>query len=175
MTPRPGNASPNPTSTPDGAASNAAHTRAYQACEGCRSRKVRCVMGAGDVDRPAGPPCNRCLREQKRCVFSETRRKRRGDEIDIAFRDDVDDWSYPADGAGFATPLSADTRTAKKPKTEESFSYANGGPVMGQVTPTRSVFAPYPAPHPNTADGAAMPYPAAPQAAFNNRSTGNQP
>ena len=34
----------------------------------------------GSVDEPGDPPCQRCRREKKDCVFSETRRKRRASE-----------------------------------------------------------------------------------------------
>lgn len=44
----------------------------------CRRRKVRCDLGS--VDEPGDPPCLRCRREKKDCVFSETRRKRKADE-----------------------------------------------------------------------------------------------
>ncbi|EED23102.1 C6 transcription factor, putative [Talaromyces stipitatus ATCC 10500] len=40
--------------------------RAYKACLSCRQKKAKCDIG------PA-PPCARCRREQRRCVFSEKR------------------------------------------------------------------------------------------------------
>jgi hypothetical protein len=39
---------------------------------------VRCDLGS--VDEPGDPPCLRCRREKKECIFSETRRKRKVDE-----------------------------------------------------------------------------------------------
>ncbi|QDS77124.1 hypothetical protein FKW77_001043 [Venturia effusa] len=62
------------------------HTRTYQACGPCRERKVKCEMGP--VDNPHDPPCARCRREKKECVFSSTRRKRnRGNTDDREFED----------------------------------------------------------------------------------------
>ncbi|WBF11382.1 hypothetical protein N7582_000603 [Saccharomyces uvarum] len=45
--------------------------RTYQACINCRSRKVKCDLGP--VDNPHAPPCARCKRELKRCLFSSNR------------------------------------------------------------------------------------------------------
>jgi hypothetical protein len=67
------------------------HRRGYQACDPCRKRKVKCDLGsklacaittfgtdiATGVDNPHDPPCSRCRREHKDCVFSATRRKRK--------------------------------------------------------------------------------------------------
>jgi Fungal Zn(2)-Cys(6) binuclear cluster domain len=67
------------------------HRRIYQACDPCRKRKVKCDLGskpacavtafsadiATGVDKPHQPPCSRCRREHKECVFSATRRKRK--------------------------------------------------------------------------------------------------
>ena len=58
--------------------SASSHKRTYQACLPCRRRKVRCDLGS--VDEPGDPPCQRCRREKKECVFSETRRKRKADD-----------------------------------------------------------------------------------------------
>lgn len=41
--------------------------RGYVACVGCRSRKVRCVLGNK-------PPCTKCVREHRECVFQNTRK-----------------------------------------------------------------------------------------------------
>lgn len=40
--------------------------RNYQACNLCRNRKVRCDLGSLDNPRP---PCAKCRREQRECVF----------------------------------------------------------------------------------------------------------
>ncbi|KAF3491261.1 uncharacterized protein GIQ15_00778 [Arthroderma uncinatum] len=48
--------------------------RTYKACMSCRQRKAKCELG-GNNDRgiPPGPPCLRCRREQRNCLFSEDR------------------------------------------------------------------------------------------------------
>ncbi|KLO12871.1 hypothetical protein SCHPADRAFT_928922 [Schizopora paradoxa] len=42
--------------------------RAYKACLHCRSRKAKCDLG--DIDAPSKPPCARCKRERRECVFA---------------------------------------------------------------------------------------------------------
>lgn len=42
------------------------------ACLNCRIRKVKCDLG--DVNNPHGPPCARCKRERRECVFVESKR-----------------------------------------------------------------------------------------------------
>ncbi|KAH8107514.1 hypothetical protein DFH11DRAFT_1732247 [Phellopilus nigrolimitatus] len=42
--------------------------RAYKACLHCRSRKAKCDLG--DIDAPSQPPCARCKRERRECVFA---------------------------------------------------------------------------------------------------------
>lgn len=49
--------------------------RVYKACEPCRRKKIRCVPD--DSRDPPGPPCLRCRRELKECVFSTERSTRR--------------------------------------------------------------------------------------------------
>lgn len=46
--------------------------RTYSACLSCRTRKVKCDMG--NADFPGNPPCLRCKRERKECVFVESKR-----------------------------------------------------------------------------------------------------
>ncbi|CAN6637448.1 transcriptional activator Aro80p [Trichomonascus vanleenenianus] len=46
--------------------------RSYKACLNCRDRKVRCDLG--DLSNPYKPPCVRCRREGKECVFGVSRR-----------------------------------------------------------------------------------------------------
>jgi len=45
------------------------HSRAYKACLACRQRKAKCDLG-----RTGQPPCYKCHREQRECVFEEQRR-----------------------------------------------------------------------------------------------------
>ncbi len=49
--------------------------RAYKACLWCRSRKCKCDLG--DLDSPSEPPCSRCRREGRECLFVESRRGQR--------------------------------------------------------------------------------------------------
>ncbi|WWC91863.1 uncharacterized protein L201_006810 [Kwoniella dendrophila CBS 6074] len=46
--------------------------RGYRACLHCRSRKAKCDLG--DIDAPSEPPCSRCKRESRECVFAPSRR-----------------------------------------------------------------------------------------------------
>lgn len=59
------------------------YQRAYKACISCRQRKAKCELGVDADGLPLGPPCSRCRREQKQCVFSEkrawARSKKRGE------------------------------------------------------------------------------------------------
>ncbi|KAG0654979.1 hypothetical protein C6P45_003210, partial [Maudiozyma exigua] len=42
--------------------------RSYKACLSCRAKKVRCDLGP--FDNPHPPPCTRCKREQRECLFT---------------------------------------------------------------------------------------------------------
>ncbi|WEW54851.1 hypothetical protein PRK78_000277 [Emydomyces testavorans] len=56
------------------ASGNREFLRTYKACISCRQRKAKCELG-GNRERgiPPGPPCLRCRREQRNCLFSEDR------------------------------------------------------------------------------------------------------
>ncbi|CCD26332.1 Aro80p NDAI_0H01580 [Naumovozyma dairenensis CBS 421] len=45
--------------------------RGYKACTNCKLRKVKCDMGP--LENPHDPPCARCRREGKTCVFLTTK------------------------------------------------------------------------------------------------------
>lgn len=47
--------------------------RSYKACLHCRTRKVKCDMGP--LDNPHEPPCVRCKRERRKCIFPETKKR----------------------------------------------------------------------------------------------------
>ncbi|KAK5779878.1 Aro80p PWA37_001756 [Arxiozyma heterogenica] len=47
--------------------------RNYKACLNCRIRKVKCDLGP--VDNPHPPPCERCIRQQRECLFTNTIRE----------------------------------------------------------------------------------------------------
>ncbi|RAQ48027.1 Zn(II)2Cys6 transcription factor [Aspergillus flavus] len=61
---------------------HATFQRAYKACLACRQRKAKCELGTGPDGLALGPPCAKCRREQRECVFSEKkaweRQKKRG-------------------------------------------------------------------------------------------------
>ncbi|CAI7666067.1 unnamed protein product [Penicillium pancosmium] len=49
------------------------YQRTYKACIPCRARKAKCDLGTGPDGLPIGPPCARCRREMRECVFPEKR------------------------------------------------------------------------------------------------------
>ncbi|KAJ5825596.1 hypothetical protein N7474_002734 [Penicillium riverlandense] len=49
------------------------YQRTYKACIPCRQRKAKCDLGTGPDGLPIGPPCARCRRELRQCVFPEKR------------------------------------------------------------------------------------------------------
>jgi hypothetical protein len=71
--------------------------RAYKACINCRQRKAKCILGTGPDGGELKPPCQRCKREMRECVFRSERswvkrRKpgeaaREGEEEDEPIRD----------------------------------------------------------------------------------------
>lgn len=52
--------------------SNKQYKRNYKACLSCRTRKIKCDLGS--PSSPFEPPCARCRRERKECIFTESRR-----------------------------------------------------------------------------------------------------
>jgi len=59
-----GNRAPKESAVPRRA--NGEFSRAYYACERCRQRKVKCLI-SGE------PPCSKCARERRQCVFPRER------------------------------------------------------------------------------------------------------
>ncbi|PYI14245.1 putative C6 transcription factor [Aspergillus japonicus CBS 114.51] len=49
------------------------YQRTYKACLSCRQRKAKCNLGTDQDGFPIGPPCAKCRREQRECIFSEKR------------------------------------------------------------------------------------------------------
>lgn len=72
----------------NGHASDRTYQRTYKACLACRQRKAKCELGTGPDGHSLGPPCSKCRREQRECVFSEKkaweRQKKRGHSQDGA-------------------------------------------------------------------------------------------
>ncbi|KAJ5090028.1 hypothetical protein N7532_008712 [Penicillium argentinense] len=62
------------------------YQRTYKACIPCRARKAKCDLGTGPDGLPIGPPCARCRREMRECVFPEKRAwersRKRGRSVD---------------------------------------------------------------------------------------------
>jgi hypothetical protein len=60
--------------------------RAYKACINCRQRKAKCILGTGPDGGELKPPCQRCKREMRECVFRSERswvkRRKPGDGRD---------------------------------------------------------------------------------------------
>lgn len=61
-------------STTSGPQATPSYKRGYVACDGCRARKVRCVLGNK-------PPCAKCVREHRECVFQTQKKSGRHREI----------------------------------------------------------------------------------------------
>ncbi|WVF67254.1 hypothetical protein IAT40_002002 [Kwoniella sp. CBS 6097] len=85
--------------------------RGYRACLHCRARKAKCDLG--DIDAPSSPPCSRCRRESRECIFAPSRRggnnrkrtKRESEdgsdrEADGDRSDEYASYSRPSAGAG---------------------------------------------------------------------------
>jgi hypothetical protein len=47
--------------------------RAYKACINCRQRKAKCILDTGPDGGELKPPCQRCKREMRECVFRSER------------------------------------------------------------------------------------------------------
>ncbi|KAF2268918.1 hypothetical protein CC78DRAFT_558083 [Lojkania enalia] len=47
--------------------------RAYKACINCRQRKAKCILSTGPEGGELKPPCQRCRREMRECVFRSER------------------------------------------------------------------------------------------------------
>ncbi|KAF9888678.1 hypothetical protein FE257_008436 [Aspergillus nanangensis] len=65
------------------------YQRTYKACIACRQRKAKCDLTIGPDGVSLGPPCAKCRREQRSCVFSEKRawertKKRKASEDDFS-------------------------------------------------------------------------------------------
>ncbi|KKK19347.1 putative C6 transcription factor [Aspergillus ochraceoroseus] len=56
-----------------GNVSDRTYQRTYKACIPCRARKAKCDLGELPDGSPIGPPCAKCRREHRQCVFSENR------------------------------------------------------------------------------------------------------
>ncbi|SNX81333.1 related to ARO80 - positive transcription regulator of ARO9 and ARO10 [Melanopsichium pennsylvanicum] len=72
----PGSQSPAHQTAPDtdGGSLGKNFQRSFKACDGCRTKKVKCELG--DLAAPSEPPCARCKREMRPCLFTMSTRGR---------------------------------------------------------------------------------------------------
>lgn len=75
--------------------------RTFAACLSCRTRKVKCDLG--NVDEPGEPPCLRCKRERKECVFVES--KRGGGGSGFKHKKSLEDTRYISSGSPLGIQL----------------------------------------------------------------------
>lgn len=80
--------------------------RAYKACINCRQRKAKCILGTGPDGGELKPPCQRCKREMRECIFRSERswvkRRRPGETRDV---DDEHDAPQPHPPARIQTSV----------------------------------------------------------------------
>ncbi|EAW11335.1 putative C6 transcription factor [Aspergillus clavatus NRRL 1] len=120
------------------------YQRTYKACISCRQRKAKCDLGTGPDGLPLGPPCAKCRREQKPCVFDEKRAwersKKRGRSEDdtstpsrtqprlataAAAHGDAVSYQPPAPAQG-PSPVSHNTRHADRAGSpQQSYDHDN--------------------------------------------------
>lgn len=66
-----------PQDGPNGSSKKRTHPddfkRAYKACINCRQRKAKCILSTGPDGGELKPPCQRCKREMRECVFRSER------------------------------------------------------------------------------------------------------
>jgi hypothetical protein len=112
---------------------NAKHERIYQACDPCRSKKLKCDLGP--VDQPRAPPCARCHRQSKDCTFTATRNR----IITAAPRANVDD--YVSRNKRRRTHYEEETDSGSVPQTKKDESGPSHSPSVARRTTTPSVSA----------------------------------
>jgi hypothetical protein len=116
------------------------YQRAYKACIGCRKRKAKC-----DLSSSGQPPCARCRREHRECIFPAERsgnpKKRQKLGMHEADRDSDTDHRYPQDrtspefaaSAGFHNQESSDTMSASPPGPKQGKKISLDDSVMRTV------------------------------------------
>ncbi|OWZ76656.1 specific RNA polymerase II transcription factor [Cryptococcus neoformans] len=133
--------------------------RGYRACTNCRLRKARCDLG--DVNSPSEPPCSRCRREQRDCVFLPSKRRRRTSVADPALREEPLDLPqaeiYPAQVA--ARPSSATHSSGTQGPPGVSRALNQQGPPLASASSVNPSFPQLPKPAPNKDDSSSrMPF-----------------
>ncbi|PVI08610.1 hypothetical protein DM02DRAFT_510378 [Periconia macrospinosa] len=83
--------------------------RAYKACINCRQRKAKCILDA-NPEGELKPPCQRCKREMRDCVFRSERswvkRRKPGEARDVEAITTENATSTKANGTGVTPPTS---------------------------------------------------------------------
>lgn len=83
--------------------------RAYKACINCRQRKAKCILDA-NPEGELKPPCQRCKREMRECVFRSERswvKRRKPGEARAEETTAIDDTApAQANGTGITPPTS---------------------------------------------------------------------
>ncbi|KAJ9319229.1 transcriptional regulator family: Fungal Specific TF [Paecilomyces variotii] len=113
--------------------------RAYKACVPCRQRKAKCDLGSGADGKPPGPPCAKCRREQRQCVFPKKRawERRRTSQTDQLLPAHEGTSRSPGLGRNsiaaseFSSP-SANPRLNSRNDTEEQWSPNEAGSGRAQ-------------------------------------------
>jgi hypothetical protein len=83
-------------------------------------------------DNPHDPPCARCRREKKDCIFSQTRRKRN--------RNNADDGDLDGSEAGFAPVVNGNGKRSRAITAERTFfASPNGNRIARPLTPGGSL------------------------------------
>ncbi|KAK8853288.1 hypothetical protein IAR55_003992 [Kwoniella newhampshirensis] len=113
--------------------------RGYRACVHCRLRKARCDLG--DVNAPSEPPCSRCRREQRDCVFLPSKRRRKTSITEDLEREESQDAPqvevYPAHAS------SSGSSAPPQLSTQQSFTSDNSKPVDWNLSSSQPAHRPH--------------------------------
>jgi hypothetical protein len=105
--------------------------RAYKACINCRQRKAKCILGTGPDGGELKPPCQRCKREMRECVFRSERswvKRRKPGEV----RDDEDEPQRPQAHASASVSAPAPAPPPAMPSPAPRSSISAHGFTPGQ-------------------------------------------
>ncbi|OCF41353.1 specific RNA polymerase II transcription factor [Kwoniella heveanensis CBS 569] len=115
--------------------------RGYRACVHCRMRKARCDLG--DVNAPSEPPCSRCRREQRECVFLPSKRRRRTSGSNAASVDGVSNSAqaviyppHPAPSASAEPSKSSFTSGPSQQQQQQTQPHVPSAPILHDSMPT---------------------------------------
>jgi hypothetical protein len=115
--------------------------RTYQACVPCREKKVKCYLGA--PDHPAEPPCLRCRRSGRACVFDDKtrggRRERKRpleDPQDPPERERTRSFITPRTTSEDLLAINFDPSLLAPPRNEDNFTLNNSAaPMLNEDDP----------------------------------------